>query len=98
MELAFRPSRLLAAACRAMLCALSLCTSKSSTEPSGNVKVLYPLFSAQYNAEHWTLTSEYGWIAAQRFHADGAKEYFRLGPLRDDAVVPVLMPRHISRC
>lgn len=40
--------------------------SKSSTQPSGNVKALYPLFSAQYNAEHWSLTSEYGWIETQR--------------------------------
>lgn len=34
--------------------------------PDGNIKVLYPLFSGQYNAEHWSLTAEYGWIDTQR--------------------------------
>jgi len=36
------------------------------TVPSGNVRVLYPLFSGQYNAERWSLTTEYGWIDSQR--------------------------------
>lgn len=40
--------------------------SSSPTTPSGNVKVMYPLFSGQYNAERWSLTAEYGWIDAQR--------------------------------
>lgn len=40
--------------------------STSPTMPSGNVKVTYPLFSGQYNAEHWSLTTEYGWIGLQR--------------------------------
>lgn len=33
---------------------------------NGNVKVTYPLFSAQYNDEKWSLTAEYGWIDGQR--------------------------------
>jgi hypothetical protein len=33
---------------------------------TGNVKILYPLFSAQYNAEKWSLTGEYGWIDSSR--------------------------------
>jgi hypothetical protein len=40
--------------------------SASKGIPSGNIKVLYPLFSAQYNAESWSLTSEYGWVDSQR--------------------------------
>jgi hypothetical protein len=32
----------------------------------GNSKMTYPLFSAQYNAEKWSLTAEYGWINSQR--------------------------------
>ncbi len=40
--------------------------SASTVAPSGNIKVQYPLFSAQYNAEHWSLTGEYGWIDSQR--------------------------------
>jgi hypothetical protein len=40
--------------------------SGSMSIPSGNIKVLYPLFSAQYNAERWSLTSEYGWVESQR--------------------------------
>jgi len=40
--------------------------STSPTTPSGNIQVTYPLFSGQYNAEHWSLTAEYGWIATQR--------------------------------
>lgn len=40
--------------------------STSPAMPSGNIKVQYPLFSAQYNAEHWSLTTEYGWIDSQR--------------------------------
>lgn len=40
--------------------------SVSAATPSGNIKVQYPLFSAQYNAEHWSLTGEYGWIDSQR--------------------------------
>lgn len=40
--------------------------SSSPVTPSGNIKVMYPLFSAQYNAERWSLTSEYGWIDSQR--------------------------------
>jgi hypothetical protein len=39
---------------------ISLGTSKDNT------KVTYPLFSAQYNAERWSLTSEYGWIGSER--------------------------------
>jgi hypothetical protein len=33
---------------------------------NGNTKMTYPLFSAQYNAELWSLTAEYGWIDSQR--------------------------------
>jgi len=33
---------------------------------NGNTKVTYPLFSAQYNAEKWSLTAEYGWISSDR--------------------------------
>jgi hypothetical protein len=33
---------------------------------NGNTKVTYPLFSAQYNAERWSLTAEYGWIDSER--------------------------------
>jgi hypothetical protein len=33
---------------------------------NGNIKVSYPLFSAQYNAEKWSLTAEYGWISSDR--------------------------------
>jgi hypothetical protein len=40
--------------------------SSSPTTPSGNIKVTYPLFSGQYNAERWSLTAEYGWIDSQR--------------------------------
>lgn len=40
--------------------------SSSPSTPSGNIKVMYPLFSGQYNAEKWSLTAEYGWIASQR--------------------------------
>jgi hypothetical protein len=40
--------------------------SKNSLNQPGNIKVLYPLFSLQYNEEHWSLTSEYGWIEGQR--------------------------------
>jgi len=40
--------------------------SASAATPSGNIKVQYPLFSAQYNAEKWSLTTEYGWIDTQR--------------------------------
>jgi predicted porin len=33
---------------------------------NGNVKLSIPLFSAQYNAEHWSLTTEYAWIDSER--------------------------------
>jgi hypothetical protein len=33
---------------------------------NGNTQVTYPLFSAQYNAESWSLTAEYGWIDSER--------------------------------
>jgi hypothetical protein len=32
----------------------------------GNTKMTFPLFSAQYNAEKWSLTAEYGWINSER--------------------------------
>jgi hypothetical protein len=41
-------------------------SSSSPTTPSGNVKLSIPVFSGQYNAEHWSLTSEYAWIDSQR--------------------------------
>lgn len=40
-----------------------------STSPlyqNGNTKMTYPLFSAQFNAERWSLTAEYGWINSHR--------------------------------
>jgi len=40
--------------------------STSAFYQNGNTKVTYPLFSAQYNAEKWSLTAEYGWIASDR--------------------------------
>lgn len=40
--------------------------SNSPSIPSGKISALYPLFSAQYNSELFSLTSEYGWIAGQR--------------------------------
>jgi len=40
--------------------------STSLGTSTGNTKVTYPLFSAQYNAERWSLTSEYGWIGSER--------------------------------
>jgi hypothetical protein len=40
--------------------------STSPSQPSGNIRVTYPLFSGQYNAEQWSLTAEYGWIDSQR--------------------------------
>ncbi len=41
-------------------------TSRSPLIPSGRVTAQYPLFSAQYNAELFSLTSEYGWIDSTR--------------------------------
>ncbi|WP_411726383.1 hypothetical protein [Methyloglobulus sp.] len=41
-------------------------SSTSPTSPSGNIQATYPLFSGQYNAERWSLTSEYGWIDSKR--------------------------------
>lgn len=40
--------------------------SASSHIPSGNVKVLYPLASAQLNLEKWSFTAEYGQIISER--------------------------------
>jgi len=40
--------------------------STSAFYQNGNTKVTYPMFSAQYNAERWSLTAEYGWIDSQR--------------------------------
>lgn len=40
--------------------------SESMFYQNGNTKVTYPLFSAQYNAERWSLTAEYGWINSER--------------------------------
>jgi hypothetical protein len=40
--------------------------SSSIFYQNGNTKVTYPLFSAQYNAERWSLTAEYGWIDSER--------------------------------
>ena len=33
---------------------------------NGNTKITFPLFSAQYNAEKWSLTAEYAWIDSHR--------------------------------
>lgn len=41
-------------------------TSTNQFYQNGNSKMTYPLFSAQYNAEKWSLTAEYGWISSQR--------------------------------
>ena len=41
-------------------------SSLSALYRDGNVKVSYPMFSAQYNAEKWSLTAEYGWINSAR--------------------------------
>lgn len=41
-------------------------TSASPFYPNGNTRVTYPLFSAQYNAENWSLTGEYGWVNTSR--------------------------------
>ena len=40
--------------------------SSSELYQNGNTKMTYPLFSAQYNAEKWSLTAEYGWINSHR--------------------------------
>jgi hypothetical protein len=40
--------------------------SSNTLYQNGNTKMTYPLFSAQYNAEKWSLTAEYGWISSQR--------------------------------
>jgi hypothetical protein len=40
--------------------------SSSLFYQDGNTKMTYPLFSAQFNAEKWSLTAEYGWIDSQR--------------------------------
>ncbi|MGR9086020.1 MAG: hypothetical protein ACU841_02985 [Gammaproteobacteria bacterium] len=42
--------------------------STLSTSPSGNgnVKLSFPVFSGQYNAERWSLTAEYLWIDSRR--------------------------------
>ncbi len=39
---------------------------KSSLGPSGNVKALYPLASAQLNLEKWSFTAEYGRVIMER--------------------------------
>jgi hypothetical protein len=40
--------------------------SSNAFYQNGRTKITFPLFSAQYNAEHWSLTAEYGWIDSQR--------------------------------
>jgi hypothetical protein len=40
--------------------------SKTSSVPSGKLTAFFPLLSGQYNAEHWSLTSEYGLISTVR--------------------------------
>lgn len=41
-------------------------TSSSPTTPTGKAKLSIPVFSGQYNAEHWSLTAEYAWIDSRR--------------------------------
>ena len=41
-------------------------TSASASVPSGNVKALYPLVSAQLNLENWSITGEYGQVNLER--------------------------------
>lgn len=47
--------------------------SAVSDLPSGNIKALYPLASAQLNLENWSFTAEYGQISTERggFRQDG---------------------------
>lgn len=40
--------------------------SSSSIVPSGNIKTLYPLASAQLNFEKWSFTAEYGQVITER--------------------------------
>lgn len=41
-------------------------TSSSPAVPSGNVKALYPLASAQLNLEDWSFTAEYGQVTLEQ--------------------------------
>lgn len=54
---------------KAMFSIVDLDRDFTSTSPfyrNGNTRVTYPLFSAQYNAEKWSLTGEYGWVNTSR--------------------------------
>lgn len=40
--------------------------SASASVPSGNIKAMYPLASAQLNLEDWSITAEYGQVTIER--------------------------------